>query len=86
MGPAVPTSPATITPQPPAVNSLAIAGSVLSTRGGQLIDVTGFQVGGTGAVVALTLSNGRYEYPSPTRSAFSTFGVGVLEVPSVVAS
>jgi hypothetical protein len=60
LGPAALSSPRSVTPRPPTITSLEIAGSVLSTEGGALIDVVGGGLGGPSAVVLLVLFNGVY--------------------------
>jgi hypothetical protein len=60
MGPAVPTSPSSLVPQPPIITLVMTSGTVLDTAGTGVVDVVGDQVGGLGAVVLLSLFNGAH--------------------------
>lgn len=59
MGPPFEGYPSSVTPQPPLLTRVTIAGTVLSTAGGAVVTLVGNQVGGQGARVTMVLSNGR---------------------------
>ena len=56
-GPLVMPIPAALTPQPPSITAVTMVGSGLPTRGGAAVTLTGSQLGLTGDVVVMTLSN-----------------------------
>ena len=78
MGPYVPPTPATITLQRPAITSLSSAAAALSTAGGDVIVVTGTQLGAGSVVTTLVMTNGRFNLTSPRPCDFT--------VPSTVLS
>jgi hypothetical protein len=77
LGPAVPTSPVSVVPQPPMVTWVTLAGSVLGTGGGNLVTIVGVHVGDRGTAVTLLLYNGVH---GPFQSTSCSVVIPSLEV------